>query len=493
VLVNKRWFIYVDKMNRHLLAVRGVAVLLAAVAGCDRENGTAPPPPDEPPNIILILTDDQDAASVMVMPNVRTTLVTQGTTFQNFFVSDPICCPSRATILRGQYIHNHQILTNTSPQGGFSRFRSLGHEQSTIATWLQAAGYRTGLFGKYLNGYPSGSPAYVPPGWDAWYSPISGAQGGGWTFNYELNENGQIVAYGNQPADYFTDVLTQKATAFIRDASQLGTPFFVYVGTSAPHSPYTPAPRHQDVFAGTPLPRPPSFNEADVSDKPPWIRALTLLTATQINHHEAVHRARLASLLAIDDLLGQIVATLESTGERSTTFIFFTSDNGYHLGQHRMRENKTTPYEEDIRVPLIVRGPGVPAGRTLDQLVHNIDLAPTFAELGEASLPAFADGRSLVALLGPTPPSASQWRQALLIEFTTAGNLTPTWHAIRTRDSVYVEYTTGDRELYDLSADPFQLLNRAGSALPALIAEWAARLSALKQCAGSGCRTADNP
>lgn len=473
----------------------GAATVLGFLAGC---NGGSlvppppPPPPSGPPNIILILTDDQDAASVAIMPTVQSVLVAGGTTFTNFIVSDPICCPSRASILRGQYVHNHQVLTNQPSNGGFTRFLTLGHEQSTIATWLKAAGYQTGLFGKYLNGYPGGIASHVPPGWDAWYSPIAGDVTGGYAFSYQLNEMGQTVAYGTQPADYFTDVLRGKAVAFIRDAAQHQAPFFVYLSTSAPHFPYTPAPRHQSALPSVQLPRPPSFNEPDVSDKPPWIRSLSLLSATQISHLSDVYRLRLQSLLAIDELLGEIITTLESTGELSNTYIFLTSDNGYHLGVHRLREDKTTPYEEDIRVPLIVRGPGVPAGRMLDQLVGNIDLAPTFAELGEATLPAFADGRSLVPLLGSAPPS--QWRRALLVEFTkTTGILIPTYRAIRARDTLYVEYSTGDRELYDLIGDPFELQNVIASAPAAVIMSWAARLAALKQCAGPSCRTADNP
>lgn len=483
-------------LNRLLRGFGAAAV--AFLAACN--GGTVgpppssppPPPPSGPPNIILILTDDQDAASIAFMPNVQSILVAHGTTFENFFVSDPICCPSRASILRGQYVHNHQVLSNVLPSGGFSRFLALGHEQSTIATWLQAAGYRTGLFGKYLNGYPGAVPTHVPAGWDAWYSPISGAVIGGWTFSYELNENGQIVTYGSQPADYFTDVLRGKAVPFIRDAAQQTAPFFIYLSTSAPHYPYTPAPRHQTALAGVQLPQPPSFNEADVSDKPSWIQSLPLLSASQIMQLGDVYRARLRSLLAIDELLGEVVAVLEETGELANTFIFYTSDNGYHLGIHRHREDKTTPYEEDIRVPLIVRGPGVPAGRTVDYLVSNIDLAPTFAELGKATLPPFVDGRSLVPLLGSSAPA--QWRHALLVEYNKATpGLIPSHRAIRARDTVYVEYATGNKELYDLSADPFQLVNKAATAPPAVIAIWAARLAALKQCSASSCRTADIP
>jgi N-acetylglucosamine-6-sulfatase len=474
--------------------VRAGAAGVALLAGCTANTigpPPPPPPPPAPPNIILILTDDQDAASIAAMPNVQSLLVAGGTTFRNFFVSDPLCCPSRSSILRGQYVHNHQVLTNSAPDGGFSKFLALGHEQSTIGTWLKAAGYRTGFFGKYLNGYPGGVASHVPPGWDAWYSPISGDVTGGWAFSYQLNENGQTVAYGTQPADYFTDVMKRKSVTFIRDAVQQHAPFFVYLSTSAPHFPYTPAPRHQSAFSSAQLPRPPSFNEADVSDKPPWIRSLSLLSTSQITHLGDVYRLRLRSLLAIDELLGEIVDTLEVTGQLANTFIFFTSDNGYHLGEHRLREGKTTPYEEDILVRLMVRGPGVPAGRMLEQLVDNIDLAPTFAELAQATPPAFADGRSLVPLLRASPPA--QWRTVLLVEYNSTSGIIPTYQAIRARDTLYVEYSGGSRELYDLIGDPFELQNKAASAPAAVIASLRARLAALKQCAAASCRTADNP
>jgi arylsulfatase A-like enzyme len=476
---------------KRLLVGAGAAGLVL-LAGCNDGTGPPPPPPPPaaPPNIILILTDDQDAASIAFMPNVQSLLVAQGTTFRNSFVSDPSCCPSRASILRGQYVHNHQVLTNDPPTGGFTRFVALGNEQSTIATWLTAAGYHTGLFGKYLNGYPGAVPTHVPAGWDAWYSPLASPMVSGWDFGYKLNENGEIVTYGSQPVDYFTDVMREKVVAFIREATQHEAPFFIYLSTAAPHEPYTPAPRHQSALASVQLPRPPSFNEADVSDKPPWIRALSRLSTSQISSLGDVYRARLQSLLAIDEMLAEIVVTLEETGEVANTFIFFTSDNGFHLGEHRLRAGKSTPYEEDIRVHLIVRGPGVPRGRTLDHLIGNIDLAPTFAELGRAILPPFADGRSLVPLLGSSPPA--QLRRAVLVEFIPTEETIPAYQAIRARDTSYVEYSTGDRELYDLIADPFQLQNKAASAPPTVIASWAARLDALRQCSAASCRTADN-
>lgn len=476
----------------------------------------------ERPNIIVIVTDDLDAASLEAMPRLKELLVSQGTSFANFFVSLALCCPSRATILRGQYAHNHQVLTNRPPEGGFQRFHALGHELSTVATWLHDAGYHTVLLGKYLNGYPHGvDPAYVPPGWDEWYSPVGGTPYA--NFSYRMNENGTIVGYGQREDDYLTDVLARKANDVIWRAADGGWPFFMYLATYAPHAPATPAPRHQDTFAGVAAPRPPSFNEEedDISEKPAWLRTRPPLRPRQIEQIDALYRRRLQSLQAVDELVERLVGALEATGQLSRTYLFFTSDNGFHLGQHRLPQGKNTAYEEDIRVPLIVRGPGVPAGRVVEHLAANTDLAPTFAELAGLAAPEFVDGRSLVPLLRSEPPAPTQWRQAVLIEHVAnrarqrqvqeqrrwepprerrapprrrpaRGGRAPAFAAIRTAQYLYVEYVTGERELYDLRADPYELANLADVAPPALLSSLAMHLHALQGCAGASCRAAED-
>ena len=468
----------------------------------------APARPDRP-NIILILTDDLDAKSISVMPQLKTLIADQGTTFTNFFVTYALCCPSRSSILRGQYVRNHQVLTNTPPSGGFEKFQAVGNDQSTIATWLKAAGYRTTLMGKYLNGYPDrNNPTYVPPGWDEWYSPVTGSAYG--NYNYRMNENGRLVEYGNTPQDYLTDVLARKASDVIRRATRDGTPFFIYLATYAPHAPATPARRHANAFPNTTAPRPPSFNEADVSDKPAWVQDLPLLSPEQITRINEQYRVRLRSLLAVDDLLATLVDVLQNTGQLGRTYILFTSDNGFHLGEHRMLMGKNTAYDEDIRVPLIVRGPAVPARRTLEHLTLNIDLAPTFAELAGAAMPAFVDGRSLVPLLGATPPPLAQWRQAFLVEHyveprraeppgagerrapVRRGGGVPDLNGIRTQNAIYVEYGTGERELYNLVTDPYELQNLLRTVPADLEAQFAARLADLRRCAAAPCRTAEN-
>ncbi len=463
------------------------------------------------------------------MPKLKSLITDQGLTFKNYFVSMSLCCPSRTATLRGQYGHNTQILGNTLPSGGFQKFFQLGEEKSTVAVWLQQAGYATMLAGKYLNGYPERTDLmYIPPGWTEWYSAVKG--GAYNEFNYTLNENGKQVAYGNKPEDYGTDVYTRKAVDFIQRNSKEGKPFFVYLATYAPHAPYTPAPRHENLFRDLKAPRTPNYNEADVSDKPNYIENRPALTDRQMAALDEDYRKRLQSLQAVDDAIETLVNTLKSTGQLDNTYIFFTSDNGYHLGNHRQLTGKVAPYEEELRVTLIVRGPGVPTGKTLDHLTGNIDLAPTWAGLAGAQAADFVDGRSLVPLWRDNPLPA-QWRQAFLIENglyqtprtnaisiiapntpeelleppdqddTALDNMpaaqrlalgVPAFRGIRTQGYSYVEYITGEKELYDLRNDPYQLQNLASKADAALIAELSKRLHELMTCKATACHTAEN-
>ncbi|MGH6948123.1 MAG: sulfatase family protein [Kiloniellales bacterium] len=449
------------------------------------------------PNIVLIMTDDEDVASHAFMPKTKALLAERGTTFESFFATYPLCCPARASILRGQYAHNTQIVGNEQPYGGYEKLHALGLEKSTLATWLQEAGYHTAMVGKYINRYVPDLHG-VPPGWQDWYvggnSHVS--------YNYALNENGRIVRYGDSPEDYLNDVLTGKAVTVIRQAAAAGQPLFLYVLPYTPHSPSAAAPRHEGLFDRAVMPRSPAFDEADVSDKPAFIRNLPPLDAERIALLESEYRRRLASLQAIDDMVESLVAALEETGQLDNSYIVYSSDNGFHLGEHRLPAGKDMPYEEDIRVPAILRGPGVPEGARIDALVLNIDLAPTFAEIAGIEPPAFVDGRSFLPLLAdPLRP----WRQSFLIERRqlerqyigpakdqglSAAEIerAARFDGLRTRDRLYVEYGTGERELYDLAADPYQLANLAKEAEPALLAALSERLSALADCAGALCR-----
>lgn len=450
------------------------------------------------PNIVFILTDDQDYASWSFMPNLQSQVVDQGLLFPNYFDSVALCCPSRTTILRGQYVHNHGVLTNLPPFGGYGTFVANDLEASTIAVWLQDAGYRTALFGKYLNGYPDrDDPAtprtHVPAGWTAWYAPVAGNQYG--NFNYTLNENGTLVRYGADEASYLTDVLSRKAVDFIE--GNAGQPLFLYLSTYAPHSASSangapvPAPRHALLFPELTAPRTAAFNEEDVSDKPAHIRERTRIGAMRIAEIDRRYRERIRSLQAIDDLIAAVLAAFERVGAADTTYIFFTADNGFMLGQHRIRTGKSVPYEESIRVGLAVRGPGVPRGEQRDQLCGNVDIAPTLADIGGAAAPAFIDGRSLVPLFAAD--DVAPWRQRFLVEFWSqtedeeeAG--VPEFHGVRSETGLYVEHATGDRELYDLAADPDQLDSRHATVPSATRCSLIAQVAGLKRCVEQQCR-----
>jgi N-acetylglucosamine-6-sulfatase len=507
---------------RKLLRLGAVIALMLHVAcGGGGSGGSTPPPPNErPPNFVFILTDDQSLPTLAQMPLVKSLLTDQGTTFASHYVSLSLCCPSRISGLRGQYAHNTTIFRNGPPDGGFDAIYNLGLEQSTIATWLQAAGYRTALIGKYVNGYPEAgpSPTYIPPGWTEFVSSNAGLPYRG--FNYSLNENGSTVAYGEDEDDYLTDVLSAKATDFIRRSIDQDRPFFAYVAPYAPHAPATPAPRHENLFNDVQLPRTDSFNEVDVSDKPAWVRALPLLDADRIDQMDKLYRNRLRSLQAVDEMVRDIVETLQAEGQLENTYIIFASDNGHHQGQHRMDTGKMTAYEEDIRVPLIVRGPGVPRGASVSLMTANVDYAPTIAALAGVSAPAFVDGRSLVPFLqGQTPAT---WRQVLLLEHKpdtpedralmqralTNGLLEPpdpfelallgdgseitAFNGLRTASGLtYVEYATNEFELYDNLADPLQLANRYATAPADLKTRLNDLVTTLKTATGNALRSAE--
>jgi arylsulfatase A-like enzyme len=430
------------------------------------------------------------------MANVKSLIADQGVSFPNFFVSLPLCCPSRSTILRGQYAHNTGIFKNAPPDGGFQGFLDKGLEQSTIATWLQAAGYRTGLIGKYLNGYPGNQAKnYVPPGWDTW-AAVTGDMG---YYKYELNNNGVIEAHAKTDQDYLTDLIARGAEAFVRAPAQ-NKPFFLYLPVFAPHGPSIPARRHVALFPELKAPRTLAFNEADVDDKPEWAGTRDLLNDDDIRKIDAEYRLRIQSLQAVDEMVASLVRALEATGQLDNTYIFITSDNGWEQGEHRIDKGKQTPYEESIRVSMTVRGPNVPHGRTVDYLVGNVDLAPTFAELGRAELPGFVDGRSLVPLMRPNLVAEEKWRRGFLIELGAAKSATkksgdlraPELVGVRTREHLYVEYSTGEKELYDLRSDPYQLQNIAARAEAGLLSRLSAMLATLSDCAGDGCVRAED-
>ncbi|MDP8928434.1 MAG: sulfatase-like hydrolase/transferase [Actinomycetota bacterium] len=351
-------------------------------------------------------------------------------------------------------------------------------------------GYRTHYLGKYLNNYEHD---YVPPGWDQWY---------GWMGFYDIrrnqddfyliNNNGQELRFDPE-LTHDTDLFAQQANAYIEQAAGQPEPFFMYLSLNAPHAPAPPAERYQDEFPSAIYPRSPAFNEADVSDKPDWVRAKPRLTPRQIGWIDSLHRKRLRSMLSVEDAVAGIVATLRATGQLSNTYLLFTSDNGHHSGERRQLPQKMTAYDEDIRVPLYVRGPGVPAGESRRHLVVNNDLASTIASLGDVRTPTFVDGRSFAPLLlRPDPPSVRAWRGAFVVE-KWGPAITPPYRAVRSTNMLFVRYATGERELYDLRSDPWQLdAISKGPRRRRLVGRLAPRLNAIMSCEARGCRRAEN-
>ncbi|MCA1717235.1 MAG: sulfatase [Actinobacteria bacterium] len=465
-----------------------VVFLLAGCSGSETFQEKQVESPTDRPNIILILTDDLDFASAQKMPQIRSQLIEEGTSFENAFVSYPLCCPSRATILTGLYAHNHNVKGNTPAYGGFQKFLDEGHEENTVAVRLQESGYQTAYFGKYLNGYPGEEdPAYVPPGWDEWHA--LGVENK--YSEYDLNENGEVVSYGKRPKDYLTDVLSSKAMEYVQGTTDHSEPFFMHLSPHAPHLPASPAKRHRNAFAEEAAPRPPSFNEEDVSDKPLWIKHRQRISEEEVSNIDTRYRRRLESMLAVDEMVASLIQELEAAGKLDNTVIFFTSDNGWEQGEHRIHIEKSFPYEESAHVPFFVRGPGISSDSKVEKLALNTDLASTFAEL--AGVNFSGDGRSLVPLLRGEDP---QWRSNILLEgfgeYFSDGSAPPAYEAVRTDSHKYIEYINGERELYDVEADPYELENVHDSADPSLIENLKTKLDALRNCAAESCREAED-
>lgn len=486
-------------------AMLAVVLVLAACVGGGGKDGTGgrTSPGDDQrvkrPNIVYILADDLSWDLLDYMPNVKR-LQKRGMTFSNYFVSDTLCCPSRATILTGKYPHNTGVRSNDPPKGGFQVFRDRGNERDTFAVSLQKAGYRTALMGKYLNGYETtkeqgSSRTYVPPGWTEWQ--VTGL--GYANYNYRLNSNGILVHHGRLPKDYLTSVISAKGVDFINRASDAGQPFLLMMSTFTPHAPATPAPEDAHKFPNLKAPRTPGFNEPDISDKPAWLRKYPRLEPQQIRAIDRSFRQRVRSVQSIDRMVGALQAAVDAKGAGDDTYFVFNSDNGYHLGQHRLVEGKLTAYDTDIRVPLIVAGPGVPAGKTERRFAQNTDICPTFEELAGLEPAESADGRSLVPLLHER--QVPRWRTTAFIEHLGPnyrhddpdlpkkyGGNPPTYRAVRTANELYVEYENGDREYYDLANDPWELANIHDQAPEARKAELRSLVASYGECAGADCR-----
>jgi N-acetylglucosamine-6-sulfatase len=501
--------------SRRAVVTAATAVSLLAVAACTapRTDPDASPKPSASvsplatesvatrPNIVLVLTDDLSKNLVQYMPNVRK-LQQDGTTFTNYTVTDSLCCPSRASLFKGQFPHNTGIYKNHGSDGGFRLFHSRGQESSTFATDLQAAGYRTGFFGKYLNEYLpatsfAGGKPYVPPGWDQWFVGGNAYK----NFGYALNENGTVRKYGDKPADYLTDVLSAKANDFVATSARTGEPFMLEIATYAPHSPYTPAPRDANLFPGLKAPRSAAYDKLP-KDAPAWLATHPKLNAAQKSRMDVEFRKRAQSVQSVDRMIGELRATLTRAGVADRTVVVFASDNGYHMGEYTLPSGKQTAFDTDVNVPLVVAGHGVKAGQTVTAVVENTDMRPTFSELAGVAPHHEVDGQSITQLLaGETP---ARWRKAALIEHRDPAtdpadpdyerdsiNIPPTYDAIRTAEFTYVQYVDGTREYYDRRSDPLQLRNLAGSLTPERLSELQAAVLAMTRCVGAeACLTA---
>jgi N-acetylglucosamine-6-sulfatase len=440
------------------------------------------------PNIVFVLTDDLSMNLLPYLPQVQT-LRRSGTTMSRYYVVDSLCCPSRAAIFTGQYPHDNGVFTNKAPDGGYGVYNRRGNEPKSFAVALQDVGYRTGFLGKYLNGYDPHNG--TPPGWDDWH-----VAGNGYAeFDYTLNDNNRTRYHGRGPEDYLTDVLRDKGARFIDESVSAGRPFLLEVATFAPHSPYVPAPRYAHTDRDVRYPRTSGYNRIP-TDPPSWLRSRHPLGAAAQDRIDQVFRQRVRSVHAIDDLIATLRRELAAKGVADNTYVVFSSDNGYHLGQYRLRPGKQTAFDTDIRVPLLVTGPGVPAGRTMNAVTPSIDLAPTFAEIAGTTLPFPTDGTSMLPIWHGEVPAT--WPDSVLVEHRgrplspgdpdyqpfRAGS-PPSYEAIRTADALYVEYVTGDREYYDLRTDPFELHNQVKTAAPAVLRPLRRALRALTDCAGA--------
>ncbi len=476
---------------------------IVAVGGCGAQ--------DQRANIVLINLDDADIdlldewAVNKYFPNIKNLIQDKGVRFSNFHAIAPLCGPSRGALFRGQYPHNTGIEKN---QLGWQIFYDRGYTDSEIGMWMRDAGYETGLIGKYCHShYPKASrdQTYVPPGWDNFHTT-----NGGQYFRITRIINGELVR--EEKKRYRTDIEADSAVEIVGNHDS-AKPLFLYVAPFAPHIARKPrkrpgrkqrrflgmvAPRHKKAFRGLRIPDTPDFNEADVSDKTPQFAALEKATDEKVESIHAHYRERVQAVLAVDEMVGRIVDALKARKMLDNTYIFLTSDNGFQLLHHRTF-GKKDPFDRTTRVQLIVRGPGVPQGKTYRHLLGHIDLVPTFLDLAGAKTPHFVDGKSFAPLLkDPAAHDERQWQPGILIEnvhgkHSAVLDLDLEYDALRRFSDVYVEWANGDREYYDLAKDPYQLENSWTTLEPTRKKELASSLAMLADCAGAECIGGERP
>jgi N-acetylglucosamine-6-sulfatase len=444
--------------------------------------------PDRP-NILFIMSDDQDAASLEYMPNYKALIREQGKTYTEATFSDPLCCPSRASMLRGQYPPNTGIWTNSrshNPAGGEVVFRNRGLDNSTMATSLDAVGYRPALIGKYMNQYGAAESS-TPEGWGYWYAKV-----GNHAVRVDPDGDGGKPSKLH-PIDGMPDAQNNSRTeAFIRN-QEGREPWMVWDSYKAPH-PGCEMAKGDENTGDLPLPKPPNYDEQDVTDKPQWVRDKAPVTDAEEEAQHKFYRKRIECLQTLDRGIAQLVRALEETGQYDNTYIVFWTDNGFHFGNHGLNSAKKAPYEEDINVPLTIVGPGIPANTNDDALISNVDLAPTFDDIGGATPTGHVqDGQSFLA---DARGEAEFSRNRQLIESkkgTNTADAVPDYKIVREDRWKLIRYGDGFRELYDLEADPYELENvAADSANAAILTDLEAKLNAMQVCDGPACAKVEN-
>jgi N-acetylglucosamine-6-sulfatase len=497
----------------------------------------------------LYATFSPGGIPIQTMPYTLSLIAGRGMTFNRYYVPYPLCCPARVSVLTGRYAHNHNVRGNVPPNGGFTGFKARQAYNHNLAPWLQAAGYRTIHIGKFLNGYgdePFDEGKDVPPGWNAWHSVLR-ADTHHYFYGYTLNNNGALEGpfgdpgswetreYGERddfgcptaplngkPCFYETDVFNRIAWEELTGTS-LEQPFYLQLDYTAPHGDFRrpagpePATRHYNTFAGAPYPhdRSQGFNEGSVNDKPRFIREAPYLSLQEIHTYRVYYQKALESLRSIDEGVKLVHDTLGTLGRLRNTYIIFTSDNGFFYGEHRLTGGKFIAYEPATHLPLLMRGPGIKPGTTTGELAANIDIAPTILELAGASADKSIDGRSLVPYM--RDPSLRSRRPILFESFVETNDVEasgqPTaqrgrrngtrkggasasivappkdYLGIRLGPYKYIEWPSGEKELYDITKDPYELNNivRVRNLSP-IRAFLHAQLVRLETCVGKRCQ-----
>lgn len=552
----------------------GALALLCLLAGSARGPSASAATP-QPPSFLVIQTDDQTLDSLYAafgqprlraMPNTLDLIAKRGETFNRYYVSYPLCCPSRVSLMTGRYAHNTGVKGNIQPNGGYFGFSFRGAYTHNIATWLQGAGYRTIHVGKFLNGYgdePYSNGSEVPPGWSDWHSVLK-SDTDHYYYGYTLNNNGTVEGpYGDsgtwepreyttrddlgcpyaplngQPCFYETDTLTNFAVQGLRETSP-EQPFYLQLDYTAPHGDFRhpagpePAPRHYDWFKGAPLPhnRGQGFDEGNVSDKPSFIREAPYLSLADIHTYRVYWDKQLEALRSIDDGVKILIDTLGSLHRLRNTYVIFTSDNGFFFGEHRLIGGKFLAYEPSTHVPFLIRGPHIRAGTESGEIVGNIDVAPTILELAGVEPDKSVDGRSMspffkdpelrtlrpylfesfvetsdvedagaIAEPGDQSSSTARSKRVRSLENrsrrrgnpgASASILAPPkdYEGIRLGPYKYIAWPDGEKELYDLEKDPYELNNlvRIPNYFPVRNFLHRELTERLEDCVGRGCR-----